>query len=255
MGKIYFASDFHLGADASTNSRVREKWILSWLQNIQSDAEVLYLLGDVFDFWFEYSKVVPKGYVRLMGSLAEMRDNGLPIYFFTGNHDMWIFRYFEDELGIPTFRSPQILTLQGTECMIGHGDGLGPGDHGYKLLKKVFANPACQWLFERIHPNLGIRIAEYWSGKSRYANQYLDVYTQKEAEWLYQYCESVLSETNCQYYIFGHRHIPIDLQLSNGKSRYINTGEWMYSRSYAFMENGHLELAFFENEDGKIHYS
>ncbi len=253
MGKIYFASDFHLGADASTDSRTREKWILNWLDSIVADAEAIYLLGDVFDFWFEYKKVVPKGYVRLLGKLASIRDNGTPVYLFTGNHDMWIFNYFEQELGIPTYRKPQVLTLQNKKCMIGHGDGLGPGDYGYKILKKVFANPICQWLFERIHPNLGIGIAEFWSGKSRYANANLDVYTKKEAEWLYQYCESMLNINPCDYYIFGHRHIPLDLTLSNGKSRYVNTGEWMYARSYATLENGHLNLHFFDNEAGIVH--
>jgi UDP-2,3-diacylglucosamine hydrolase len=253
MDKIFFASDFHLGADGKDSSSIRERTIIRWLDSIKDEADAIYLLGDVFDFWFEYRTVVPKGYIRLQGKLAELTDSGIPIYFFTGNHDMWIFKYFKEELGIETFRHPQVIELQGKRIMIGHGDGLGPGDYGYKIIKKIFANKICQWLFARFHPNFGIALANFWSGRSRYANMNMDRYTSKENEWLYQYCEEILDRDTCDYYIFGHRHIPIYLQLSNAKSAYINLGEWMYSQSYGVMVNGNLELRFFENEHGKIY--
>ncbi len=182
--KTYFASDFHLGSDAKFTSKEREKQLLQWLNDIQKDAEALYLVGDVFDFWFEYKTVIPKGYVRLLGKLAELRDGGLPIYFFTGNHDMWMFRYFEEELNIPTYRKPIIREIHGKTFFIGHGDGLGPGDHGYKMIKKIFANPLCQWLFARLHPNFGIALANFWSGKSREVTKHENEFLGADKEWL-----------------------------------------------------------------------
>ena len=251
MGKIYFASDLHLGVPGNTSSEEREKSFVRWLQLVHQDAEALYLVGDLFDFYFEYKSVVPKGHVRLLGQLALMADSGLPIHFFTGNHDMWIFSYFEEELGIKTYRAPIIETLHGKTLMIGHGDGLGPGDKGYKFLKKVFANKVCQWLFERIHPNLGIGIANYWSKESRYANPD-QIRFDKDTEWLVHYVQEQLKSKNIDYFIFGHRHLPIDHKISGHSSRYINLGEWLYSQSYGVLTEGQFELKFFENESGKI---
>ncbi len=252
MSKVYFASDFHLGVPAKLSSSEREKLIVRWLDHISKDATELYLVGDVFDFWFEYSTVVPKGYTRLLGKLAELTDGGLPVYFFTGNHDMWVFRYFEEELGIPTYREPIIREIQGKKMLIGHGDGLGPGDNGYKFIKKVFANPVCQWLFARLHPNLGIGIANYWSAKSRYANVEPDRFVSEENEWLVQFAKDTLKENHFDYFVFGHRHLPISFNLPGG-SKYINLGDWLTHQSYGKMENGDLQLAFYENENGKIY--
>jgi UDP-2,3-diacylglucosamine hydrolase len=245
MKKTYFASDFHLGVDGRHSSRQREQILVRWLETIRQDAEAIYLVGDLFDFWFEYRTVVPKGHVRLLGKLAELRDRGIPIYFFTGNHDMWIFRYFEEELDIPTYRKPVVREIGGKKFMIGHGDGLGPGDHGYKFLKRVFANPFCQWLFERLHPNLGISIARFWSGKSR-AGQAEEQFLGEEKEWLIQYANEVLEKEYFDYFIFGHRHLPIDHTLKNGKSRYINLGEWLYQYTYAVFDGEDLYLRNFE---------
>lgn len=250
--KTYFASDFHLGIDARMSSLERERQIVRWLEQIRKDAEAIYLVGDVFDFWFEYKRAVPKGFVRLLGKLAELRDSGIPIYFFIGNHDMWMFRYFETELDIPIYRKPIVRKIQGRTFMIGHGDGLGPGDHGYKFIKKVFANPVCQWLFERLHPNFGIWLASYWSGKSRKANPETKPFLGPEREWLIQYCERKLEEVPVDYFIFGHRHLPIDYTLKNGKSRYINLGEWLCYSSYAVFDGEELEVCFFENSEGMV---
>lgn len=250
--KTYFASDFHLGIDARLSSLERERQIVRWLEEIRADASAIYLVGDVFDFWFEYGKVVPKGYVRLLGKLAELRDSGIEIHYFTGNHDMWMFRYFEEELGIPTYRKPLRQKIGGKAFLIGHGDGLGPGDHGYKFIKRVFANPLCQWLFERLHPNFGIRLANFWSGRSRAADKESRTFLGPENEWLIAYCNRKLEEYEADFFIFGHRHLPIDFTLKNGRSRYINLGEWMNFNSYAVFDGEQLEIRFFENDSGRV---
>ena len=145
--KIYFASDNHLGAPTAAESKPREAKFVQWLDNIKADAGAIFLLGDLFDFWFEYKTVVPKGFVRTLGKLAELRDSGIPIYFFVGNHDLWMDDYFETELGILVYRRLLEVECAGKRFLIGHGDGLGPGDKGYKRMKKVFTNPFCKWLF------------------------------------------------------------------------------------------------------------
>lgn len=249
----YFASDFHLGVKGRLPSAERERQIVRWLDLVSQDAEAIYLVGDVFDFWFEYKTVVPKGYVRLFGKLAELRDGGLPIYYSTGNHDMWMFHYFENELGIPTYRQPIVREIHGKTFLIGHGDGLGPGDHGYKLIKKIFANPACQWLFARLHPNFGIGLANFFSGKSRSLYPEAPGFLGETDEWLVAYANRKLDTLTADYFIFGHRHLPIDYLLKNGTSRYINLGEWLYATSYAVFDGKAVELRFFEQENGIIH--
>lgn len=253
MKKIYFASDFHLGIDAKLTSRERERQIVRWLDMIKKDAAAIYLIGDVFDFWFEYRTVVPKGYVRLFGKLAELRDANIPIYFFIGNHDMWMFRYFEEEFGIPIYRKPIIKDIQGKTFMIGHGDGLGPKDYKFKILKKIFANPICQWLFERIHPNLGVGVANYWSQRSRQVHPPIKRFYGPKKEWLVAYANRKLDSIDIDYFIFGHRHLTIDYTLKNGKARYINTGDWLYQNSYAVFDGTNIQIKFFENENGIIH--
>ena len=163
--KIYFASDNHLGLPHLEASRVREKHFVSWLEEVRKDAAAIYLLGDLFDFWFEYKTVVPKGFVRVLGKLAELSDSGIPITFFTGNHDLWMRDYFQKELNVTVYRQPITLTIGTTRFLIGHGDGLGPGDKGYKLMKKLFTNPFSQWLFRWLHPDLGVRLGQYLSKK------------------------------------------------------------------------------------------
>jgi UDP-2,3-diacylglucosamine hydrolase len=167
--KIYFISDFHLGVPDQQRSLEREKKIVRWLEQIKADAAILYLMGDVFDYWFEYKHAVPKGYVRLLGKLAELADSGIEMHYFTGNHDMWAFDYLPQEIGLHLHREPIQKEYNLKKFYLGHGDGLGPGDHGYKFIKKVFANPVSQWLFARLHPNAGISLMRYFSQKSRIA--------------------------------------------------------------------------------------
>ena len=250
--KTFFASDFHLGADARLPSAEREQQIVRWMDQIRHEAEALYLVGDLFDFWFEYGTVVPKGYLRLLGKLTEWREAGIPIYLFTGNHDMWMFRYFEEELGIPIYREPIVREIGGKTFFIGHGDGLGPGDHGYKMLKRVFANPLAQWLFRWIHPDMGMGIANFWSRRSRASNKDAETFLGPEQEWLVAYSNAQLDVHPADYYIFGHRHLPIDYTLKNGTSRYINLGDWTYFNSYATYDGTDIQLSFFENPSGRF---
>ncbi len=241
MGKTYFASDFHLGVDGTETSAQRERRIVGWLDSISADAEAIYLVGDLFDYWFEYSQAIPRGFVRLLGKLAELRDSGIDIYAFTGNHDMWMFGYFEEELGIPVYREPIRRQLNGKNFIIGHGDGLGPGDHGYKFIKKVFASPVSQWLFARIHPNSGIRLMRYFSGQSRDMTNVPD-FLGEDREWLVQYAKEVLETEHIDYFIFGHRHLPLDIKLNEGGSRYINLGDWLSYYTYAVFDGNEVQL-------------
>lgn len=243
--KVYFASDFHLGVPDEATSRTREKKIVRWLDAIRHDAAAILLVGDIFDFWFEYKHAIPKGYARLQGKLAELTDAGIPIMLFTGNHDMWMFDYFPQELNIPVLRDPISTQFGGKSFYIGHGDGLGPGDHTYKLLKRVFNNKACQWLFARVHPNLGIGVANMWSRRSRISNIKKDEEFLGEREWLVQYCREVEEIQHHDYYVFGHRHLPLDLSIGE-HSRYINLGEWVNFCTYAVYDGESLQLQTFE---------
>ncbi len=226
--KIYFASDLHLGVPTYEASLKREKHFVDWLDLIKADAAELFLVGDVFDFWFEYRKAVPRGFVRLLGKLAEISDSGIPIHLFTGNHDMWIFDYLPKEIGLELYREPIVREWSGKKFYIGHGDGLGPGDHGYKFIKKVFKNPFLQWAFARLHPNFGIGLADYFSRTSRAKTGEKDaIFLGEDEEWLVIYCKEVLEQQFYDYFIFGHRHLPLDIALNPEGSRYINLGDWI----------------------------
>jgi UDP-2,3-diacylglucosamine hydrolase len=245
--KIYFASDFHLGVPDHASSLAREKKIVRWLESVRHDAHTIYLMGDIFDFWFEYKHTIPKGYIRIQGKLAELRDAGIPIVFFTGNHDMWMFDYFTQELDIPIYREPQVLQVGTQKLLIGHGDGLGPGDKTYKVIKKFFNSRICQWLFARIHPNLGIGIANLWSRESRISNMKREEkYEGKEGEFLWVYCTEREKQEHFDYYIFGHRHLVLDLPIG-ASSRYINLGEWVHQSSYAVYDGKTVTLKAFES--------
>jgi UDP-2,3-diacylglucosamine hydrolase len=240
--KIYFASDFHLGVPNYEKSLEREKLIVNWLDEIKKDAEEIYLMGDVFDFWFEYKHSVPKGFIRLLGKIAEITDSGIPVHFFTGNHDMWMFDYLPKELNITIHRNPITKSFNNKKFYLGHGDGLGPGDQGYKFIKKVFSNKIAQWMFARIHPNFGIGMANFWSRKSRVSNGPKDEqFHGEENEWLVIYSKKILEKEHFDYFVFGHRHLPLDIKLSEN-SRYINLGEWVNFNSYAVFDGEKLSL-------------
>ena len=244
--KVYFASDFHLGAPDAASSLARERRIVRWLDMAAQDAAAIYLLGDIFDFWFEYKHAIPKGFIRLQGKLAELTDAGLPITFFTGNHDTWMFDYFTQELGIPILRHPVSQRMGSQLFHIGHGDGLGPGDHAYKrVLKPVFNSAVAQWLCARLHPNFSIGLANAWSRRSRLQNGAADATYFGEDEWLLVYCRELEARQHHDYYVFGHRHLPLDVAVAPG-SRYLNLGEWVNYCSYGVYDGSELALRHFE---------
>ncbi len=244
--KIYFLSDFHLGAPDAASSRVREKKIVVFLDEIKNDAREIFIVGDLFDFWYEYKNVVPKGYVRILGKLAELTDAGIPIHFFVGNHDMWMKDYFQNELNIPVYFDPKEFVFENKIFLIGHGDGLGPYDKGYKFIKKIFRNKFCQWLFGILPPRIGIGMADFFSRKSRAKTGKTDeVFLGEEKEWLVVYCKEVLQKQNYDYFIFGHRHLPLDIQL-NESSKYINLGDWIKYFTYAVFDGENLSLEYYK---------
>ncbi|HSJ69785.1 MAG TPA: UDP-2,3-diacylglucosamine diphosphatase [Anditalea sp.] len=244
--KIFFASDFHLGAPDVATSKKREEKIIRWLDSIKDDAAAIFLVGDIFDFWFEYDKVIPKGFIRFLGKIASLRDRGIPIVFFTGNHDLWMNDYFTEELDIPVYPHPLQIEINRKKFLVGHGDGLGPGDKKYKVLKSIFTNKTCQWLFKWIHPDIGIRIAQKWSGNSRITNQNKqEDFFKGEDEWLWQYCKHVEQQMHFDYYIFGHRHLPLELPVGKN-SHYINLGEWVSQYTYGVYNGDTFELKNFK---------
>lgn len=244
--KIYFASDNHLGAPSFVESRPREMKFVHWLDSIKNDVGVLFLLGDLFDFWFEYKTVVPKGFVRVLGKLAEFRDAGIPIYFFVGNHDLWMSDYFKKELDIPVYHKPLAFECNGKYFFVGHGDGLGPNDKGYKRMKKVFTNPVAKWFFRWLHPDLGVRLAQYLSVKNKLISGDDDIhFLGEDKEWLVQYCKRKLKTQHYDYFLFGHRHLPMKIQLSE-KSTYVNTGDWIHYFTYAVFDGKVLMLNHLE---------
>ena len=240
--KIYFASDFHLGAPNREESLIREKKAVNWLEECRKDAQEIFLVGDLFDFWFEYKHTVPRGHVRLLGKIAEITDSGIPVHVFTGNHDMWIFDYLPEETGVKLYREPIQRTWNGVKFYIGHGDGLGPGDHGYKFIKKVFASKVCQWLFARLHPNFGIGMANFWSKTSRNQSGEKDkTFLGEENEWLAIYSKEILDKEHFDYFVFGHRHLPMEIEL-NESSKYINLGDWIDHFTYGVFDGQKMEL-------------
>lgn len=244
--KVYFLSDFHLGAPNDTESRKREDRLVRFLQDARKDAGIIFIVGDIFDFWFEYKTVVPKGFVRILGTLAQMADEGIQLHIFTGNHDLWMHDYLSKELNAKLYFEPQAFTIQNKQFLIGHGDGLGPGDKGYKRLKKIFTNPICQWLFRWLHPDAGIQLANYFSRKSRAKTGNADeIFLGEDKEWLILYTKEKAKTMAVDFFIFGHRHYAIDLKI-NEKSRYINLGDWIRLNTYAVFDGSDLQLLTWE---------
>lgn len=243
--KIYFASDNHLGAPTAEDSRPRELKFVSWLDHVKNDAAAIFLVGDLIDFWFEYKTVVPKGFTRTFGKLAEITDSGIPVYFFVGNHDLWMDGYFEEELNIPVFHEAKEFTFNNKTFYIGHGDGLGPHDKGYKRMKKAFTNPVFKWFFRWLHPDIGVRIAQHLSVKSKLISGDEDArFLGEDNEWLVQYSKKKLHEKHYDYFVYGHRHLPLEITL-NEKSKYLNLGDWINYFTYAVFDGENMVLKKF----------
>lgn len=243
MKKIYFASDLHLGLPNHEQSLPREKLFIKWLDTISQDAEEIYLLGDIFDFWFEYRRVVPRGYTRFLGHIAQITDSGIPVHFFTGNHDVWMFDYFEKELGVSVHRQPIEKELLGAHFLLAHGDGLGPGDIGYKILKRIFTSPTLQWLFGWLHPNFSLWFGNQWSVGSRYSKEITHKF-RGEDEQITKYSRSVLAAKHYDFFIYGHWHSPIIYPLSPD-SNLVILGDWLVSNTYSVWDGNKLMLMRF----------
>ena len=234
-----------MGSPGFAESRKREDRIVRWLSTIEPDCAELFLMGDVFDFWFEYRTVIPKGFIRFQGKLAAMADSGIKIWFFKGNHDMWVKDYFSREMGMEIVSDELVIERNGKKFFLHHGDGLGPGDGKYKILRKIFRNPLCQWLFSMVPPVIGMGIANRWSHSSKAGSKTEGVFESVEKEWLAVYAKEQLSSVHYDYFIFGHRHLPLEIDLGKG-SRYVNTGEWLKYNSYAVFDGTDLRLEYFE---------
>jgi UDP-2,3-diacylglucosamine hydrolase len=244
---IYFLSDFHLGAPDASKSLEREKKIVRFLRHIQPTAAEIFILGDMFDFWYEYKTVVPKGYSRILGALADITDAGIPVHFFVGNHDMWMNGFFEAEFAIPVYHEPKQFERFGKKLYIGHGDGLGPGDHGYKFIKKIFRNPLCNWLFGFAHPSIGMGVANYLSRRSRAKTGNTDLkFLGEENEWLLIYSKEIEAQQHHDYYVFGHRHLPLQLPV-NDTAMYMNVGDWINHFTYGVLNQNGFEIKTWEN--------
>ena len=251
--KVYFASDQHFGLPNYEKSLVREKIFVQWLDSIKHDAHVLFIVGDLFDFWFEYNKAIPKYFVRVLGKLAELADSGIQIIFFTGNHDMWMKNYLQKEIGIEIHFEKQEFEINNKRFYVAHGDGLGPGDKGYKRMKKIFRFPFFNWCFNWLHPDLGISLGEYLSRSNKAISGDEDVhFLGEDQEWLIIYSKKKELEEHRDYYIYGHRHLPMDLSISEN-SNYINLGDWITYFSYAEFDGNKLELKYLKEHSKLKH--
>lgn len=239
--KIYFASDQHFGAPNRKESLLREQIFCDWLDEIKEDAQVLFLLGDLFDFWFEYKHVVPKGFVKVMAKIAQLKEEGIDVYFFVGNHDLWMNDYLEKELGLIVFKDKQEFSIDGKQFLIAHGDGLGPNDIGFKRMKKVFTHPFSNWLFRWLHPDIGVPLGNYMSRQNKLISGEEDVrFLGEEKEWLLTYCKQKLNEKAYDFFVFGHRHLPLSIPI--GKATYINLGDWIKYFTFAVYSAGEMSL-------------
>lgn len=246
--KVYFASDFHLGLYPYQKSAIREKEIVKWLDSIKSDAGALFLVGDIFDFWYEYRKVVARGFTRFLGKICEFTDNGIPVYFFTGNHDAWVFDYLPNETGMKVFKNMIEIEINEKRFVIGHGDGVGPNDNNYKILRAIFHNSFLQFCFSRLHPNFAYSLGHNWSKHSRYSKGISDSFHGVDKEFNILFANTLLNSKPIDYFVFGHRHIPMDIRLTEN-SKLINLGEWIFAQTYAVFDGSKMELISNRNKD------
>ena len=250
--RIYFASDLHLGMQPADDSLRREKLFVEWMEEIRSDARELWLLGDVFDYWFEYKKVVPRGFTRFLGTLASLSDDGVEIHLLPGNHDIWVFDYLTTEIKMQVHRKSLRREWNKHKFYLGHGDGLHPGDLGYKMLQGIFKNRMVQWFYARIHPNGSMAFAQWWSKKSRKKHGALGSFMGVENEHQLQFARKELEKhPDIEYFVFGHRHIPYDIHIDNN-SRVICLGDWIGNFTYGIFDGQELRLELFLPGKGEI---
>jgi UDP-2,3-diacylglucosamine hydrolase len=240
-GKIYFASDFHLGLPAGTPPIEREKRVVAWLNTVATDARAIYLLGDIFDFWWEYKLVVPRGFTRFLGTVSNITDSGIPVHFFTGNHDMWTKDYLSGECGLIVHNDPLTTTFDGKSFHLAHGEGLGSTGAGYRILLSIFRNQVLRKLYSALHPSIGIGIGQKWSLSSRLGKGIMLEFMGEEKEDLIRYAKTILKKENIDYFIFGHRHLAMSYKLQNG-SEIVFLGDWIHNGNYAVWDGNTLEF-------------
>lgn len=240
-GKIYFVSDVHLGAPALNNNRERELIFARWLDDIKEDVSELYLMGDIFDFWHDYEKVAPRGFTRILGRIADLTDRGIPVHFFTGNHDLWMYDYLPEELGVELHRIEMVKEIKGKRFFLAHGDGLDEEDVGYRRLKRIFTNKTLQWLFARLHPNFALSIGHGWSKKSRISKLGTDEDFSVKQDGMYKFAEKYLENESIDYFIFGHRHQMANEQM-NEKTSFVLLGDWINKFSYGVFDGEKFEM-------------
>ena len=242
MKSIYFLSDAHLGSWAIDHRRMQERRLVRFLDSIKEKAAAVYLLGDMFDFWYEYKYVVPKGYTRFLGKLSELTDMGVEVHFFTGNHDIWAYDYLERECGVILHKQPQTIELYGKIFYLAHGDGLGDPSKSFKLIRGIFHHQVCQWLFSGLHPRWGLWFGQAWAKHSRLKHEAEGVppYMGEDKEHLVLYTKKYIQyHPNVDYFIYGHRHIELDLQLTK-KARVLILGDWISQFTYVVWDGHHL---------------
>ena len=238
-GKIYFSSDFHLGLPAGIPPLEREKKVVRWLNSAAEDAKEIYLLGDIFDFWWEYKLVVPKGFTRFLGTVSEITDSGIPVHFFTGNHDMWVGNYLSEECGVIIHTSPLTTAFDGKIFHLAHGEGLGTKDTGYKILLSIFRNKPLQKMYSALHPSIGIGIGHRWSLNSRLGKGINKEFLGEENEDLIRYARGFPESEKIDYFIFGHRHLAMSYSLKNG-SEILFLGDWISGGNFAEWDGNKL---------------
>ena len=238
---IYFVSDVHLGAPALKNNRERELLFAHWLDSIKDTVAELYLMGDIFDFWWEYKKVAPRGFTRILGRIADLTDRGIPVHFFTGNHDVWVFDYLPEETGVILHREPLVTEIKGKTFFLAHGDGLDQSDKGYLFLKKLFTNKTLQWMFSRIHPNFGLSLAHKWSASSRLSKPDYEQEFMVNRDGMYKFAVDFLKNTPVDFLVMGHRH-QLVMEPMNEKATFVLLGDWISSFSYGVFDGEKFEL-------------
>jgi len=242
MKPIYFLSDAHLGSRAIAHGRTQERRLVRFLDSIKEKAGAVYLLGDMFDFWYEYKHVVPKGYTRLLGKISELTDLGVEVHFFTGNHDIWAYGYLAEECGVIIHRKPLTVEMGDKVFFLAHGDGLGDPNPSFKLLRAIFHNRVCQILFSALHPRWGMEFGLTWAKHSRLKHEAEDppCYLGEDKEYLVLFAKEYLhSHPNVNYFLFGHRHIELDLMLSR-TARVMILGDWITHFTYAVYDGEQL---------------
>lgn len=247
----YFLSDFHLGARYFEEPRETERRVVDFLDSIKGDAKEVYLLGDILDYWFEYRYVVPRGFMRFFGKIAELTDLGVKVYWFIGNHDIWIFDYLPNELGVEVIDGEVTKEIDGKVFFLAHGDGVGKQPRSFRMLRSLFRNRFCQKLYSAIHPRWTIPFALSWSNSSRKGDDEYPEYKGEENEFLEIFANDYLKSHKVDYFVFGHRHIMLDKKLQGGATLVV-LGDWLHYCSYAVWDGNNLALKSLQSVQNSI---